>query len=82
MNVKQAIEQLYAIPAEDIKGNDTLAIVIVKEEIERTNGKLFKVRNLAKVIANYEQLPDQTTEDVIGVLKLVAQEIVMTVGDE
>ena len=82
MNVKQAIRQLYDIPAENIKGNDTLAIVIVKEEIERMNGKLFKIRNLAKVIANYEQLPDQTAEDVVGILKLVAQEIVMTVGDE
>ena len=82
MNVKQAIRQLYDISAENIKGNDTLAIVIVKEEIERMNGKLFKIRNLAKVIANYEQLPDQTAEDVVGILKLVAQEIVMTVGDE
>lgn len=65
MNVKQAIEQLYAIPAENIKGNDTLAIVIVKEEIEKLQAKLDAIERWATASVQFDDFGYQMARDSV-----------------
>lgn len=48
-------------------------------ECESKQSALRKIRNLAKLMANLNPIPEQTAEDVIKSLKVIAAEIVMTV---